>query len=150
VTDSFSRPDHARNKAFFEAHFSSYIEGTTFEIEEAESIIFDRKVPAKRPGDAVSDVHPFVDGNGRVARVMMNAELVAAGRSTIIIPTVFRDDYLLSLRAMTRRHRPAPLITALTAAQRFSTREFAPYPAALRELEHRNWFREPDEARIIT
>ena len=25
----------------------------------------------------VSEVHPFVDGNGRIARIMMNAELVA-------------------------------------------------------------------------
>ena len=28
----------------------------------------------------ISEVHPFADGNGRMARVMMNAELVA-GRS---------------------------------------------------------------------
>ena len=27
----------------------------------------------------VSEVHPFVDGNGRVARIMMNAEFIAAG-----------------------------------------------------------------------
>jgi hypothetical protein len=27
----------------------------------------------------VAEVHPFADGNGRVARIMMNAELVAAG-----------------------------------------------------------------------
>ncbi len=26
----------------------------------------------------VSEVHPFADGNGRVARIMMNAELLAA------------------------------------------------------------------------
>jgi fido (protein-threonine AMPylation protein) len=97
----------------------------------------------------VSDVHPFVDGNGRIARIMMNAELVAAGRSTIIIPTVYRDDYLLALRALTRRDRPTPLVNALVAAQRFSHRAFSPYPQALRELQRRNWFREPDEARIV-
>jgi hypothetical protein len=28
----------------------------------------------------ISEVHPFIDGNGRVARVMMNAELVAGDR----------------------------------------------------------------------
>ena len=27
----------------------------------------------------VAEVHPFVDGNGRIARIMMNAELVSAG-----------------------------------------------------------------------
>jgi len=28
----------------------------------------------------VSEVHPFLDGNGRIARVMMNAELILAER----------------------------------------------------------------------
>ena len=28
----------------------------------------------------VAEVHPFADGNGRVARVMMNAELIAGGQ----------------------------------------------------------------------
>ncbi len=51
----------------------------------------------------VSEVHPFDDGNGRVARVMMNAELVGGGQSRIIIPTVFRDDYLGGLRQLTRQ-----------------------------------------------
>ncbi len=42
----------------------------------------------------VSEVHPFADGNGRVARVMMNAELSAANEARIVIPTVFRNEYL--------------------------------------------------------
>ena len=28
----------------------------------------------------VSEAHPFADGNGRTARIMMNAELIAAGQ----------------------------------------------------------------------
>lgn len=35
----------------------------------------------------VSEIHPFLDGNGRIARVMMNAELVKAEQTRIIIPT---------------------------------------------------------------
>jgi fido (protein-threonine AMPylation protein) len=31
----------------------------------------------------ISEVHPFADGNGRIARIMMNAELVAAGEERI-------------------------------------------------------------------
>ena len=46
----------------------------------------------------VLEVHPFRDGNGRVARVMMNAELSAAGASRIVIPSVYRDEYLGGLR----------------------------------------------------
>ena len=97
----------------------------------------------------ISDVHPFVDGNGRIARIMMNAELVAQRLSTIIIPTVYREDHLLSLRALTRRNRPKPPIDALAKAARFSHLDFSDYPRILAELERRNWFREPDDAKII-
>ena len=79
----------------------------------------------------------------------MNAELISAGESTIIIPTVYREDYLLALRALTRRHRAAPLVQALTTAQRFGHLEFSPYPTVLKELTRRNWFREPDDAKIV-
>src|SRR3546814_1920531 len=34
----------------------------------------------------VSEVHTFADGNGRIARIMMNAELVAGGAERIILP----------------------------------------------------------------
>ena len=46
----------------------------------------------------VLEVHPFRDGNGRVARVMANAELSSAGASRIVIPSVYRDEYLSGLR----------------------------------------------------
>jgi fido (protein-threonine AMPylation protein) len=98
----------------------------------------------------IADVHPFNDGNGRIARIMMNAELVAARASTIIIPTVYREDYLNALRALTRRHRAAPLVDALVRAHDFSNLDFADYPRILAELQRRNWFREPDDARIVT
>jgi fido (protein-threonine AMPylation protein) len=67
----------------------------------------------------VSEVHPFADGNGRVARVLSNAELTAAGQQRLIIPTVFRDDYLNALRAMSRSANPIPLIRVLDRAQNF-------------------------------
>lgn len=68
----------------------------------------------------VSEVHPFLDGNGRLARVMMNAELVNADQSKIIIPTVFREDYLGALRAVSRRNEPDIYIRMLLLAWRFS------------------------------
>ena len=36
----------------------------------------------------VAEVHPFADGNGRIARVMMNAELLSGGQTRIFIPSV--------------------------------------------------------------
>jgi hypothetical protein len=72
----------------------------------------------------ISEVHPFLDGNGRVARVMMNAELVSAGQAKIMIPTVFRDDYLLSLKKMTRQEIPDAYIRMLQKAHAFSENVF--------------------------
>ena len=57
----------------------------------------------------VAEVHPFDDGNGRVARLVMNAELSAAGQSRIIVPTVHRNEYQIALRQMSREKR-APLL----------------------------------------
>lgn len=68
----------------------------------------------------ISEVHPFEDGNGRVARLMMNAELTAAGQTKIIIPTVYRDDYLLTLRRLTRHHDAAAYIRMMDRAHTFS------------------------------
>ena len=69
----------------------------------------------------VSEIHPFLDGNGRMARVMMNAELVNANQTKIIIPTVYRDDYLGTLRKLTRQKDPKPYIRMLSRAQEFSS-----------------------------
>ena len=208
-------PDAYRSFAFFESYFSNYIEGTVFEIEEAEKVIITQKpLPArhddshdvlgtyqlvsnrkemqvipktaeelleilqyrhqvllssrvdKKPGKfkdknnfagntafvdmslvrgtllksfeyyqvlshpfakaayimfVISEVHPFLDGNGRVARVMMNAELTAKNQSKIIIPTVYRDDYLGALRKLTRQQDPLVYIKMLGRAHRFSS-----------------------------
>jgi len=68
----------------------------------------------------VSEIHPFLDGNGRIARVMMNAELVCGGQSKIIIPTVYRDDYLGALRKLTRQRDTDTYIRMLSRAHEFS------------------------------
>jgi hypothetical protein len=51
---------------------------------------------------------------------MMNAELAAAGEQRIIIPTVFRNNYLAALRALTRSGQPEPLIRVLDFAHRYT------------------------------
>lgn len=237
------KPEHFRNKAFFESYFSNYIEGTEFEIEEAEEIVFDKKETDRPkdahdilgtfeivsdagemrrvPGDAeefltilkarhlklmayrpevlpgewkqknnragnthfvefekveatlrrafsllpglapglpraayimfvVSEVHPFVDGNGRIARIMMNAELEAQGLGSIIIPNSFREDYLLSLKAISKQQRFAPYLKMLERALKFSNMiDFSNYQKALAEIRERNWFLLPNEGKII-
>ena len=68
----------------------------------------------------VSEVHPFQDGNGRTARLAMNAELSAEGLSRIIIPTVYREDYLLPLKALTNNRDPAPYLVAMSKIQQWT------------------------------
>nr|UVT38015.1 hypothetical protein cemce18_00011 [uncultured bacterium] len=50
----------------------------------------------------ISEIHPFDDRNGRLSRIMMNAELVAQSQFKIIIPNVHGDNYLNGLRLASR------------------------------------------------
>lgn len=43
-------------------------------------------------------IHPFVDGNGRTARLLMNLALLQAGYNIITIPPVVRNDYIGTLQ----------------------------------------------------
>ncbi len=97
----------------------------------------------------VAEVHPFVDGNGRVARIMMNAELVCGDLCRVIIPTVLRDDYLLALRALSRSDNAEPFIKVMDAAQQFSSElPMSSYELATQTLKACNAFSEPDEGRL--
>jgi hypothetical protein len=208
--------DPERLFAFYEAYFSNWIEGTVFEVREAEEIVFEGHTPAQRLADAhdvrgtfeaitdprlraaapasadelegllaevharvmggrpelqpgrykdlpnragatlfvspelvrgtlregfvlqatlpaglpraiyamflVAEVHPFVDGNGRVARLLMNAELTAAGLCRVVVPLSYRDEYLSALRALSHNDHPTPLWRVLDRAQRWASR----------------------------
>ncbi|MGH7502070.1 MAG: Fic family protein [Longimicrobiales bacterium] len=97
----------------------------------------------------ISEVHPFVDGNGRIARIMTNAELLAEGQHRIIIPTVYREDYLLVLRSLTRQGRTDPFLRMLDRAQEFVSRiDFQDMDGALTALREANAFSEPSDARL--
>lgn len=94
----------------------------------------------------ISEIHPFSDGNGRISRIMMNAELVAAGQSKIIIPTVFRDDYLNALRRLTRRSDPSVLIRALSRVRQFSANITGnDFDATRKYLESCNAFKDGED-----
>ena len=89
----------------------------------------------------IAEVHPFVDGNGRIARIMMNAELVAAGEERIIVPTVYRANYLSALKALSQTRRAEPLIRMLDYAQRWTAAvDWRSLVEARRDLEECNAF----------
>jgi hypothetical protein len=79
----------------------------------------------------------------------MNAELVKYGHSKIIIPTVFREDYFLALRKLTREQIPDPFINMLEKAQEFSeTIAGNDMDFMQNHLEKCNAFKEPTIAKL--
>jgi hypothetical protein len=97
----------------------------------------------------VSEVHPFLDGNGRIARVMMNAELSSKGLAKIIIPTVYREDYMGALRKLTRQQIADPYIRMLTRAYDFSaTLNQDSIDKMEQYLEMCDAFKEPKEGKL--
>lgn len=98
----------------------------------------------------IAEVHPFTDGNGRIARIMMNAELSEQSLARILIPIVYREDYLLALRKLTRQGQADVYIKMLSKAHQFTA---SLQPATTTELEQQlancNAFKEPEGNRLI-
>lgn len=95
----------------------------------------------------IAEVHPFSDGNGRVARIMMNAELVAAGESRILVPTVFRNNYLAALKALSQNRLTGAIVRMLDFAQRYTVAvDFSEVGLARLILDRTHAFMDPNEA----
>jgi Fic family protein len=88
-----------------------------------------------------SEVYPFNDGNGRVARIMMNAELVKGNQTRI--------NYLLSLRKLSRNKEPSALLKVLDRLQLCSDNLYGDDFDELNDyLVKCNAFEEPERGKL--
>lgn len=111
------QPNRAGGTWFVEPQF---VRGT---LIEGSSLA--RSVPEGLPraiyyAFLISEVHPFDDGNGRISRIVMNAELSRTGEARIIIPTLFHEEYVDCQRQLSRQNEPIGIIHALTLMQRWT------------------------------
>lgn len=54
------------------------------------------------------DIHPFIDGNGRTARLLMNLILVNSGYGVVSIPPIWRNDYINALSVSRKENDMEP------------------------------------------
>ena len=66
-------------------------------------------------------IHPFKDGNGRVARLLMNTALIQKGYLPVVIPPVLRSEYIELLE---KAHRiDSPFIEFIAELEKEAQRE---------------------------
>jgi len=63
-------------------------------------------------------IHPYVDGNGRMGRFLMNLMLAASGHPWTVIPVEQRDDYMAALEEASVRQNIIPFARFLAALVR--------------------------------
>lgn len=93
----------------------------------------------------VTECHPFDDGNGRVARLMANAELSHAGQVRIVIPTSLRNNYIAALSAISNGMGDGQsLVAVLDFAQRWTASiDWRSFDRAHDQIEESNGYVDP-------
>lgn len=69
---------------------------------------------AARLHERLVTIHPFVDGNGRAARLLMNLALLQAGYNIVTIPPIVRSDYIFALQEAQINKKEVPFINFIS------------------------------------
>jgi hypothetical protein len=97
----------------------------------------------------ITQVYPFDDGNGRLARLFLSAELVSAGESKIIFPNVKRDDYINGLRLAYRDEDSRTMLKVMTQLYQYTAElPWRDYDELITRLQAHHAFESPDEGLI--
>lgn len=83
----FPKPETLPNK------MAEFIEDIQKMESQLHPVEFSAMVHAK-----FVNIHPFIDGNGRVARLLMNLALLQSGYNITIIPPMVRADYIRAIQ----------------------------------------------------
>lgn len=118
-----------RNAGVYRKH-QVYITGTDFVPPAPREIAalmkkFEREIPLLKkkyhPVEYAAllhlrlvTIHPFVDGNGRCARLLMNLVLLQEGYGITIIPPIVRADYINSIKRAQTQNDQQPFINFIT------------------------------------
>ena len=62
-------------------------------------------------------IHPFIDGNGRIARLLMNSMFLSGGYSWTIVHEKNRNEYLDCLETITTDQNLLPFVKFLKTEQ---------------------------------
>lgn len=137
-------PNQAGNTLFV---VPELVEGT---LRRGYEMIQDLATPTQRGTMAafvIAEVHPFDDGNGRLARAVMNAEYVAGDEQRAVIPTITRNDYLRALRRLSRQDQPDLFVAYLDRIRRWTTRmDWSTLDIARGHLDRTNAFVDANDA----
>jgi fido (protein-threonine AMPylation protein) len=121
----------------------AYLRGTLLEAVKMAISVPEGLARAIFYAFLVSEIHPFNDGNGRLSRLLMNAELSRLGRARIIIPTLYHEQYVDAQRALSRRNDPEPLIRALSRIAEWATLfDYTDVHSVIIEIKKTNAFEE--------